>query len=102
MQRQYYVYLLASESKTLYVGVTNDLEKRFWQHTNECGSAFAARYRINRLVHYEVYSHPYTAISREKQIKSWRRSKKVDLIEKQNPDWLDLSVDLGFRPLSER
>jgi putative endonuclease len=93
---QYYVYILASANRRTYVGVTNDLQIRLWQHQtpDSGGSKFAANYHINKLVHYEIFSDPYTAISREKEIKAWRREKKVALIEKQNPDWLDLGPGL--------
>ena len=85
MTRQFYVYILASEGRTLYVGVTNNLVRRLWQHRNGQGSAFALRYRAAKLVHYEELSGAYEAISREKQIKPWRRDKKVGLIEFRNP-----------------
>ncbi|HXT15132.1 MAG TPA: GIY-YIG nuclease family protein [Gemmatimonadaceae bacterium] len=104
--KQFYVYILSSESRTTYVGVTNDLIRRLWQHRNGHGSAFAQRYRITRLVHFEIYSDAYSAISREKELKAWRRSKKIDLIEQHNPDWLDRSADIGLPtdagPLSGR
>jgi putative endonuclease len=96
--RQYYIYILASLSRRTYTGVTSDLQTRYWQHLSEDlgGSKFAKRYRINRLVHFETYNDPYVAISREKEIKGWRRSKKVELIQNQNPDWLDLAPGLGL------
>lgn len=91
--REYYVYILASDNKRLYVGVTNNLTRRLWQHRSGCGSAFALRYRIKSLVYFEATGNAHTAISREKQIKSWRRDKKTALIEAQNPDWRDLATD---------
>ena len=93
MRKQYYVYILSSLSRTLYIGVTNNLQARHWQHRNLSGPGFAAKYHVNRLVHYEIYADSYTAISREKQLKGWRREKKLSLIESQNPDWHDLSLD---------
>jgi putative endonuclease len=93
VQRQFYVYLLASHSRTLYVGVTNDLLRRLWQHRNGEGSKFATKYRVAKLVYYETTENSYAAISREKQIKSYRRDKKVALIEANNRNWEDLSVD---------
>ena len=88
--RQFYVYILASKSRKLYVGVTNNLERRMYQHVHNC-CAFTARYRIKRLVYVETLRHPMTAINREKEIKAWRRSKKVQLIESTNPAWDDLA-----------
>jgi putative endonuclease len=101
----YYVYILAGLSRTLYIGVTNNLEIRLWQHlTNDpAASKFAKKYKINRLVHYETCGEVSVAIAREKQLKRWRRSKKIWLIERQNPDWLDLAPSLGITvPLSLR
>ena len=93
MYRQFYGYILSSLSRATYVGVTNNLLNRVWQHRNEGGSRFAKKYRIDRLVHFEVFSDSYNAISREKEIKGWRREKKVKLIEANNPDWRDLAID---------
>ena len=88
--RQFFVYILASRSRTLYVGVTNDLAKRLYQHrTGEC--AFTAKYRISRLVYIETASTPRAAIEREKQIKGYRRDKKIALIRSMNPTWKDLA-----------
>src|SRR5512138_614464 len=92
MARTYYVYILSNRSRTLYVGVTNDLTRRLWEHHAGIGSRFADRYAIHRLVHVESASRPRDAIAREKQIKSWSRRKKVALIESTNPDWLDLAA----------
>lgn len=99
-QHAYYVYILASLSGTLYVGVTNSVKTRSWQHLNGLGSDFTQRYGVNRLVYYERFQYVGNAISREKQIKSWRRSKKTALIESINPSWRDLSKDFGkeFKP----
>ena len=89
----YYVYILASPSRTLYVGVTNHLERRIRQH-RAGESEFTARYNITRLVHYEVTNSVTVAvaIAREKEIKAWRRAKKVALIEQDNPAWDDLAA----------
>jgi putative endonuclease len=88
--RQFYVYMLASRSRRLYVGVTNNLLVRLAQHRNgECD--FTARYRIRRLVYFETTGNVRSAIEREKQIKSWRRAKKVALIAASNPTWDDLA-----------
>ena len=88
--RQYYVYILASHSRTLYVGVTNNLVQRLYHHRSAV-RGFVAKYRVYRLVHYEEHGHPLNAIAREKQIKGWVRRKKVELIEKNNPAWEDLA-----------
>jgi putative endonuclease len=92
MQRNYFVYVLANRSRTLYVGVTNDLTRRLYQHRHGAGSAFTSKYAVHRLVHVEHASNPRDAIAREKQIKSWSRRKKVALIEAANPDWADLAA----------
>ena len=79
----------------LYTGVTQDLERRVWQHKNKVTDSFTSKYRVTRLVYYEATSSVYAAIAREKQIKGWVRSKKRTLIESMNPRWLDQSVDWG-------
>ncbi|HET7205629.1 MAG TPA: GIY-YIG nuclease family protein [Terriglobales bacterium] len=94
-ERYYYVYIMASLSGTLYVGVTNSIGRRVQQHKRGEGSAFTSRYRVNRLVYYESFRYIINAISREKEIKGWKRSKKVELIESLNPGWRDLGRDLG-------
>jgi putative endonuclease len=91
VQKQFYVYLLASKSRTLYVGVTSDLQARLYQHKNKQLDGFTAQYNIDRLVYFEVHNDALTAITREKQIKKWSRAKKIALIEKTNPTWEDLS-----------
>ena len=88
-----YVYIATNKSKTLYIGVTNDLERRMWEHREKIGSKFAAKYNITRLAYYETFDDICDAITREKQLKKWRREKKVWLIERENPDWKDLSAD---------
>ena len=86
-----YVYLLASAKHgTLYVGVTNDLVRRVYQHRTRAVRGFTSRYRIHRLVWFESYDDPLTAIAREKEMKKWRREWKVNLIERSNPGWVDL------------
>lgn len=93
-ERRYYVYLMASFRRTLYVGVTNDLERRIRQHKAKVHpDSFTARYNVNRLVYYETFADVREAIAREKQIKGWRRSKKVELIESMNLEWRDISLD---------
>ena len=86
------VYILASRSRTLYVGVTRDLLRRVWQHREKLADGFTARFNIGRLVWYEMTPNIGAAIAKEKEIKSWRRSKKVALIEAANPTWEDLAA----------
>ncbi|AFL90044.1 putative endonuclease containing a URI domain [Terriglobus roseus DSM 18391] len=87
----YWVYILSSRSKTLYVGVTNSLVHRVLQHRDGKGSVFTTRYRVARLVHFESFQYIQDAIAREKDWKDWRRERKVALIEKGNPSWSDLA-----------
>ena len=82
----------------LYTGVTNDLERRVWEHQNPEVPGFTKTYKVNRLVYYEDYDDPLDAITREKEIKAWRRSKKKALVETLNPKWADLSTEL-FEPM---
>ncbi|TAK34508.1 MAG: GIY-YIG nuclease family protein [Chloroflexota bacterium] len=91
--KQYYVYILSSASRTLYVGVTNNLERRISAHKLGFGSGFTSMYGVGRLVYFESTTDVRVAIEREKQIKGWRRSKKIALIETMNPTWADLSAD---------
>jgi len=94
---QYYVYILASLSRTLYVGMTNDLARRLYEHRTQAKkSGFSARYNVHRLVYYEFADTPWTAIAREKEIKGWLRAKKVELIERENAAWEDLAIRLGL------
>ena len=97
----HYVYILANKSRTtLYIGVTNSLERRITQHRDgESSSSFTARYNLNRLVLYERFADIRKAIAREKQLKNWSRKKKDQLIARRNPRWEDLFVtELGFDP----
>lgn len=85
------VYILASKKNgTLYIGVTSDLMKRTWQHKNHIVSGFTEQYQVNRLVYFEQLDDMESAIMREKALKKWQRAWKIRLIEKTNPDWLDL------------
>ena len=91
LTRSYYVYLLASRRKgTVYVGVTNDLAKRVWQHKQGLVEGFTKRYGVRTLVWYEQTESIEAAIVREKQIKNWNRDWKIELIEASNPEWKDL------------
>jgi putative endonuclease len=87
----YYVYIVASASRTLYIGVTNNLERRIWQHKAGQFEGFSKQYRTTRLVHIEEFGDVRDAIAREKQLKGWLRAKKVALIEERNPRWNDLA-----------
>ena len=90
----YYVYILASESnRTLYIGVTNDIVRRMAEHKSGVIEGFTKRYSVHKLVYCETCNDVYAAISREKQLKGWRREKKVALINNANPFWKDLSVE---------
>jgi putative endonuclease len=89
--RRFWVYIVASRSRVLYVGVTNDLLRRAREHQLHEVPGFTAKYRIDRLVHCEETDDIEAAIAREKEIKGWRRSKKIELIEAANPSWIDLS-----------
>jgi putative endonuclease len=90
---QYYVYIMASRSRTLYTGVTGNLERRVFEHKQKLVPGFTIRYKIDRLVYFEVTDDVQAALAREKQIKGWRRGKKLALIESMNPTWQDLSSD---------
>jgi putative endonuclease len=91
MDKQPYVYILASQRNgTLYIGVTSNLVKRLWEHKNDMVEGFTQKYGVHRLVHYEMCGDMMAAISREKQLKKWRRAWKIRLIEKSNPMWRDL------------
>jgi putative endonuclease len=92
--KQYYVYILFNQSRTLYVGVTNDLLRRMMEHRDKLIPGFTAKYNITQLAYYEVHHEAFTAIEREKTIKGWRRSKKIALIESMNPHWDDLQDHL--------
>jgi putative endonuclease len=89
--KTFHVYILASRTRVLYVGVTSDLEKRIWEHKHKAVHGFTATYNVNRLVLLEETADALAAITREKQIKGWLRAKKVALIEAENPGWRDLS-----------
>jgi putative endonuclease len=91
--RIFYVYIAASLSKVLYVGVTNNLERRAAEHRQKLTPGFTAPYNVTRLVYFEEFDRIADAITREKQIKHWSREKKINLIEQMNPVWNDLSSD---------
>src|SRR3954466_2568227 len=91
--RHYYVYITGSRSGVLYVGMTNDLERRVREHKGKVVPGFTARYRVDQLVYCKAFATPGEAMAAEKRIKGWRREKKVALIESTNPTWRDLSSD---------
>ena len=91
MNGQPAVYILASKRNgTLYIGVTSDLVKRVWEHKNNMVAGFTKRYNVHQLVWYEIHENMESAILREKRLKDWKRSWKLNLIESKNPDWHDL------------
>lgn len=96
----YYVYILAKgRNSTFYTGVTNDLIRRVWEHKEGIAESFTKKYRVNKLVYYECHNSVEAAISREKLIKKWRRSIKMEAIERMNPSWADLYYHLtGEKP----
>jgi putative endonuclease len=99
MSRQPCAYILArGRNGTLYIGVTSNLIARLHQHRSAAGKGFSARYEVNRLVYFEMLEDMYSAISREKQLKAWRREWKVNLIERENANWDDLAPGLGLPP----
>lgn len=92
--RQYYLYILSNKyNGTLYIGVTNDLERRMFEHKNKLIEGFTKKYSLYRLVYFETFQYVNDAIKREKNMKKWKRQWKIDLIEKENPNWSDLSKD---------
>ncbi|QIG81393.1 GIY-YIG nuclease family protein [Stakelama tenebrarum] len=103
MEKQPCVYILASQRNgTIYVGVTSDLMARLHQHRTGVIPGFASKHAANRLVRFEQFGTMELAITREKQLKRWRREWKLNLIESDNPEWVDLAVGLGFDPLGSR
>ena len=91
--KKYYVYILASISGTLYTGMTNDLERRVWEHKEGETPGFTQKYKAKKLVYFDETTDVQSAIEREKQIKGWLRKKKIELVESMNPKWEDLSRD---------
>src|SRR5215470_18245208 len=94
MSKTYFVYIMSNKSRRLYTGITSELVARVFQHKNKWHEgSFTARYRFDMLVYFESFSNPSHAIAREKEIKGWRREKKLRLILSVNPDWADLSAE---------
>ena len=91
MKKNYYVYIITNKLNTVfYIGVTNNLEKRIWEHRNKMIPGFSSKYNLNKLVYFEETSDIYSAIRREKQLKNWHRDWKINLIRKENPEFKDL------------
>jgi len=96
MNKQPAVYMLASkQGGTLYIGVTSDLVKRVWEHKNDEVEGFTKKYGVHDLVYFEMHGDMESAITREKQLKKWHRAWKIELIEKTNPTWRDLWLDIA-------
>ena len=95
MTDQYYVYILASKRNgTLYIGMTNNLARRIWEHKHDIVDGFTKKYGVHRMVWYEIADNPQAAILREKQLKKWNRAWKLRLIEETNPSWNDLFEEI--------
>lgn len=90
--KPYFVYILRNRSGNFYIGITSNLIKRVWEHKNKFVKGFTEKYNIDKLIYYEIYSDPETAIAREKQLKNWNRKKKINLIVKMNPKFEELVI----------
>jgi len=94
MNNQYFVYILTNKSnKVLYIGVTNNLERRMYEHKNKLVEGFSKKYNLNKLIYYEITNDVNSAINREKQLKNWHKDWKINLINQFNPEWKDLSEE---------
>ncbi len=94
-EKQYYVYILFNKRNgTLYIGVTRNLKNRIWQHKNKAIDGFTKKYNVDKLGYYEIFNDVNMAIAREKQLKAGNRQKKIDLIEINNPNWIDLYEEI--------
>ena len=97
LNKNYYVYILTNWNNTvMYVGVTNELVRRVYEHKNKIYEGFTKKYNLNKLVYFELFFDINEAIKREKEIKKWRREKKNTLVESTNPEWRDLSLELNI------
>lgn len=94
--KSYYIYILASKTGTLYIGVTNNLERRIYEHKHKLIPGFTEKYNINRLMYYQEFDDIEQAIEMEKKVKGWRRQKKTNLIKTINPDIRDLAEEMSF------
>jgi putative endonuclease len=101
--KRFFVYIMSNgpRSATIYTGMTGNLERRVWQHKSHKIPGFTSRYNLTRLVYCEMFAYPDAAIMREKEIKGWRREKKLGLIRSTNPEWNDLAADWGnlYKPV---
>lgn len=93
VKNEYYTYIMGSDSDTLYTGITNDIQRRVFEHKNGLYDGFTKKYKCHKLLHYEVYSDIEEALRKEKIIKGWKRFKKENLMKINNPSWIDLSKD---------
>ena len=93
VMRDYYVYILGSRTGTLYVGMTNNIKRRVYEHKTHSVPGFTDQYQVDQLLYVERLDDPTSAIAREKQIKRWRRAKKITLIDQANPQWHDLAIE---------
>jgi len=94
--KHYYVYILTNKTnRVLYIGITNNLVRRVWEHKEKLVPGFTAKYNVTKLVYYEVFNSPEEAIAREKQLKGWLRRKKIELINRFNPEWRDLYYEIA-------
>ena len=96
-EHRYFVYIVASRTGTLHIGMTNSLDQRVLQHKSGEIEGFASKYHCDRLVYYESFDDVHKAIGREKQLKGWARAKKIALIESMNPRWVDLADKIGSK-----
>ena len=95
MAKQYYVYILTNQNNNVfYIGSTSDLQKRIYEHKNKVFDGFSKKYNTIKLIYFEVYDDPYLMVSRERQLKNWHRSWKINLIKENNPDFKDLYNNL--------
>jgi putative endonuclease len=97
MEHQYWVYIVASRSGTLYIGITNSIDRRMREHKSGEIEGFCSKYHCDRLVYFEIFDDVHKAIGREKQLKGWRREKKIGLIEGRNPRWEDFAEKWGAK-----
>jgi putative endonuclease len=93
MNKSYFVYILKSNSGVFYIGVTSNLVKRVYEHQNSLVKGFTQKYKVHRLIYYEIYSDPEEVIKREKQLKNWNRRKKIELIIKVNPQFKEILIE---------
>lgn len=92
MNKNYFVYISRNHSGNFYIGITNNLSKRIWQHRTKIADSFTSKYNIDKLIYYEMYNKPMEAILREKQLKNWNRKKKINLIVKSNPKFKEIKI----------